>query len=319
MSDSLSPFVKLFFKAEPAKYSTTFINYSPYYRGLRLTRYGDTSHVVSPSAGIQFDGNGDYLVPDNYPTHPGASDFTLECIYIPLGMPTSDNWPAAWSSCQSIMGWGSPMAVDGFNMVLGSSQLMANHNNTKIAAGTHGMSAGTAYHLCLERYGTAITSRVNGVTVGTYTIGASAVGGGTGFYIGCETGEGAWLNGLIVAGRYTLGVARYQADFTPPASLEAPEPFYVKLRRHKTLNPWFGGDGQISMPIDELGAFGAYRCDLYSAESRRLLASKVSGANGALVWTGLDRSQKYFGVAHDPEQTLRPGISDRFIAPEKMP
>lgn len=318
MSDALSAYVRLLFQAEPLKYSTTFINYSPFYRSLLLTPYGDVVHVSTPINAIQFDGNGDYLVPANYPLHPGASDFTLEVLYRPIALPASDNWPSAWSSCQSLMGWGSPSAADGCNMVLGATQLMSNNNDAKIAAGTHGMTTGNLYHLSMERYGTTITNRVDGVTVGTYTIGASAVGGGSGFYIGSETGQGAWLNGLIVAGRYTMGVARYKADFTPPASLEAPDPFYVKLRRHKTLNPWFGGDGHIVMPIDELGTPGAYRCDLYSAESRRLLSSKISGTDGALTWVGLDRGKKYFGVAHDPEQILRPGISDKFITPDKM-
>lgn len=133
-------------------------------------------------------------------------------------------------------------------------------------------------------------------------------------------GVNGYHKGLLDEIIIVKGEALHTSAFTPPvAPYSAPAPVTARVVRPKRLNPWFGGDGQIAMPIDELSVYGAYRCDLYSAESRQLLASRMSGTDGALIWTGLDRSKKYFGVAHDPEQILRPGISDRFITPEKMP
>lgn len=295
MADALGDNVFLLVLADPTHYSSTFIDTRLKFP---FTATGNIAHVSSPIDAISFDGTGDGLMNSGI-FHPGALDCTLECFYRPATLPTSDDWPTTWYNCQVAMGWGTPSAGDGFNLCLGQTQIFAQQNNAKVAAGTHGMTTGTLYHLCMERYGTTLKTYVDGVEKGSYTIGTDSAGGGSGFYIGSEAGQGAWLNGYAPGFRYTLG-ARYQGAFTAPTSFELPDPCYIRLISPKTLNPWFGGAYRLAGTVSRLGAVGVYRVHLYDHASGMLLAETWSAADGSYAFEGLDyRPNGYYAVAYD--------------------
>ncbi len=321
MFDPLGTYVDFLFDAasELLQQYPAVINQSGIRRGQSIGLYGNASIVSSPITSIAFDGNGDYGMPVAY-THPGSNDCCLECFYRPIVMPTSDNWPSAWPSCHSMMGWGTPGATDGFNLVLGQTQVMAQNSDTKIAYGAHGMSVGNLYHLCAERYNGVITTYVNGVAKGNYSIGSSAVGAGSGFYIGCETGGGAWANGYMPAVRYTNGIARYKGEFTPPASFDPCDLLYVKLLPSlSSVNPLFGGNRQITTTVKRQGVPGAYVTDLLDRATKMHLARKTSNADGSLTFDGIEqRDTGYILISTDPQNDLLAGVTETFTT-DPMP
>lgn len=75
-------------------------------------------------------------------------------------------------------------------------------------------------HLAVSRVGTVITMYANGVSIGTTTIGAAAIGVGTiTFNVGYYPyfpGGGRYLNGYISNIRAVKGVAVYTSNFVPP-------------------------------------------------------------------------------------------------------
>lgn len=87
------------------------------------------------------------------------------------------------------------------------------------------ISASTAHtlntwvHVCIERVGDVITLYTNGVSRNTLSTANRPANPGTTTQIGQDQGApGATLNGYIDELRITTGVARYTANFTPPAA-----------------------------------------------------------------------------------------------------
>jgi hypothetical protein len=80
-------------------------------------------------------------------------------------------------------------------------------SDVQYSGDTHGLTINTWNYLAYVRSGTSIYFYVNNILRGSAAFSGS-IGTGSGTYVGCETGEGAFLNGYIQDLRITKGVAR---------------------------------------------------------------------------------------------------------------
>lgn len=81
------------------------------------------------------------------------------------------------------------------------------------------LSTGTWYHVAGVRHGNNFNTYLNGVSQGSATYSGSIIKGMTGQAIGAANagGTSSW-NGYVDEARISMGVARYTANFTPPAA-----------------------------------------------------------------------------------------------------
>lgn len=184
-----------------------------------ITRNGDATQgsftpYVPASWSAYFDGTGDYLQLSSQAMSLSSNNFTIEMwVYLNV-LPTSDNWPASWSSTGVLIAVGSANLGDGFNCIIGSTQIFCQNNDSKIGSATHGMVANRWYHVAYVRNGNTISFFVNGNLCGTVSF-STAIGTGASTWIGSETGQGAYINGYISNLRVVNGTALYTANFTP--------------------------------------------------------------------------------------------------------
>jgi len=169
------------------------------------TKYGTGS--------IRFDGTGDYLVPYNVNTNTyafGSGDFTIE-FWVRFG---------ALAGNQMIYD-SRPSATDGlYPMIYASGTSLRYYVNAadRITSGT--ISTNTWYHVAVARSATSTKMFIDGTQAGsTYTDSTVYINAANRPLIAQNgTNLGAALNGYIDELRVTQGVARYTANFTPPAS-----------------------------------------------------------------------------------------------------
>jgi hypothetical protein len=200
--------------------STTMTDNSKNNFVLTATNGAALSSVQSKFGGtsLALDGTNDYVsISGNNILNFASSDFTVECWVRLNAMPTSDAWPTNYSSHFIVITIGTPNLGDGIGFIIGQTKLIIQNNDGQSVNGTHGMTTNTWYHLAFVRYSNNLYLYVDGVQKGTAAY-SSAVGTGATTYIGCETGQGAFLNGYIDDLRVTKGVARYTSNFTPPTT-----------------------------------------------------------------------------------------------------
>jgi len=176
-------------------------------------QFGNTTGVIA------FDGTGDYLtVPSTgTPGDLGAGNFTVEF------------WHFLVSRLNT-----TPCLISNYTaFAAGSFALFAGHSSSSTTqyqlalngSGFPSINAGTIIyntwaHIAVVRSGTTISLYVNGTSVGSVTSSVNLNGTTGALFIG-TTGDalatGA-INGYIDDLRITKGVARYTANFTPPAA-----------------------------------------------------------------------------------------------------
>jgi hypothetical protein len=183
-------------------------SFSPY--GANWSNYLNNSSYINTQST-----SGDYLsVSNNSAFDIGTGDFTLEVWINPAQMPTSDAWPTNWWQHSSLFGRGTPSVGDGFDLVLGATRLIFHNNDVQMASGIHNITIGNWYHVAACRNSGTLRLFVNGNIVATSST-AFTGGGGSNFYIGCETGEGAYFSGYMSNVRFVVGTALYTTTFTP--------------------------------------------------------------------------------------------------------
>lgn len=171
-----------------------------------------SSSFYLPSASSSY-----ILAHENWSMNIGG-DFTIEAWIYLLSLPTADSWPTTYQNHMVIIASGTPSLGDGIGFLIGSSRLALHSNDVVYWSTAHGLSTNTWYHVAVSRSGSTLYYFVNGVAKGTNTW-SGVAGTGSNTYIGCETGQGAFLNGYIDDIRVTSGKARYTSNFTPPTSL----------------------------------------------------------------------------------------------------
>lgn len=170
----------------------------------------DTS--LGYNAGL-FDGSGDYLQASSDAAFGfGTGDFCVECIMVSTtpDMVSFDN-----------------RTTDEHGVMLVNQQPGSGGNNSISYYGTpgglrsggsgHATNDGNPHHLAWTRESGTFREFVDGVKTYEATM-TSDLGTSRPGRIGGAFNNAAWFNGWIVVHRITKGVARYTADFTPPAA-----------------------------------------------------------------------------------------------------
>jgi hypothetical protein len=187
--------------------STTITDNSPSPKTVTAVGNAQISTAQSKFGGasIAFDGTGDYLsIADNSSFDLGTGDFTIETwAYI---AETGDYTLYSHSAS------GGPMLLS-----FAGTFRFRRFAVADVVVASALPSTNTWVHIAASRNGTATKLFFNGVQTGStatdtadYTVAASV-------FIGSDAG-GADFNGYIDDFRITKGVARYTANFTPPAA-----------------------------------------------------------------------------------------------------
>ena len=201
--------------------NNTFLDKSG--NNLTITRTGSTTQgsfsPFSPAGWSGFfNGINSYLsIAGNNVFNFGSSDWTVDAWVYLNAMPTSDAWPTNYDNHMEIAGVGTVNLRDGVSFIIGQTKLLVQSNDTQYASTSHGLTINTWNHLAYIRSGNNILFYVNGITKGSAAFTGSVGTGGT-TYIGCETGQGAFLNGYISNLRVVKGQALYTNTFTPPTA-----------------------------------------------------------------------------------------------------
>ena len=148
----------------------------------------------------------------------GASDFTCEAWIFMNSLPVAgDTWPTNYSNNFVVMECGSPSLSDGFSCIIGNTKIFVQSNDVQYGTVNHGMVINTWYHVAWVRYNSTIYFYINGIQYGSVAFPVN-VGTGSGTYIGCETGQGAYFDGYISNIRVIQNQALYTGAFTPATS-----------------------------------------------------------------------------------------------------
>jgi hypothetical protein len=203
--------VSLLLHGDGANGSTTITDSSPSPKTVTAVGNAQISTAESKFGGasLLFAGLGNYATA-NILSSIGASNFTIEC-WAYLNNTSIDNF------CCTI---GDYFQTSGIALYVNTSgRIGAFGNNALIAAGTtQTVSSATWTHLAWSRQATTLRMFVNGVMDGTpsnsQSLSNALVQIGRGLY---NSNPGGTFNGYIDDFRITNGVARYTANFTPPA------------------------------------------------------------------------------------------------------
>lgn len=187
-------------------------------KGHAVTLIGNVARSAAQSKfggySAYFDGDVDFLYPVN--SGPdfafGTGDFTVEMwVYLPsLGV-------------ARILYDGRPATTNGPYVLtyVSSTNTIVFFVRSVAITGTTALAAMTWYHVALCRSGTSTKLFLNGVQEGaTYSDGNNYLGAANRPFIGID-GYNSWSSamlGYIDDLRVTKGVARYTANFTPPAA-----------------------------------------------------------------------------------------------------
>lgn len=167
---------------------------------------------------LYFESGSNYLsTPDNVIFQLGSGDWTIECwVYVTSNAGTN-----------GFLSKRNPSTYDGYCLGTDSSNqfwiTITNTAGTWTLAGSvlgTGVTPNTWHHLAAVRSGNTITGYVNGVAGTPYSFTGSVYEtGGKSVFIGNSDGGASGQNfkGYIDDFRITKGVARYAANFVPPA------------------------------------------------------------------------------------------------------
>ena len=158
---------------------------------------------------MYFDGTGDWLIaPDNVNLQLGTGNFTIE-FWLYLGATGAARGLVAKGTAST--GW--LVSTDASNKVVFTYA-------TSTITSSGALAGSTWYHIAVVREGTGSNQTkiyINGTNDGTGTV-STDFNQTSIMYVGANRTGGDALNGYIDDLRITKGVARYTANFTPPAA-----------------------------------------------------------------------------------------------------
>jgi YD repeat-containing protein len=211
--------VSLLLHGSGANGSVAVTDSSPLRQAVGVVGNAKISSAQSKFGGtaIAFDGSGDYLrIPYSADLAFGAGDFTIEAFVYKNA--NNANYSRIWNADGDY--------YEGLTASIDPSGNFAVYVTTTGTGWTHSLPVvanlanGQWHHLAVVRSGGSIYAFVNGVrSVVTTALGSTPLYSNTGVgrVIGGQSGADRALNGYIDEFRITKGVARYTANFTPPA------------------------------------------------------------------------------------------------------
>ena len=168
-----------------------------------------TSVVKYGTGSLKFDGTGDYLTwPALQSTTFGTGDFTVE-FWI--------NFSNSSGSSFYVIDTRNSGQTTNWAVFRPLGNTLDWFNGTTQFTGPTFTTTGTWTHVAYSRSGTSLRLFVNGTLTNTFTDSANYSTAPTIAYIGSRYSAAEQLNGYIDDLRITKGIARYTANFTPPA------------------------------------------------------------------------------------------------------
>ena len=224
LSDPHFASVKLLMGFEGTDGSTTFddesaADHSPFTVGGNAQI--DTAQFKFGASSLLLDGTGDYLtLPDHADWTPGAGDYTWEAHVRFNAIASGQNqFVSHYNNTGNQRGW--YFSYFQTSAILLFSWTLDGATAVNLSA-AWSPSLATQYHVATVRDGTTMRLFIDGVGVATAAIGASdsIFDSTSALHIGAfqSSGVTGFLNGWIDELRLTKGVARYTANFTPPAA-----------------------------------------------------------------------------------------------------
>ena len=134
-----------------------------------------------------------------------------------MQLPSADTWPTNWQNHSSLFGRGTASTADGYSLVLGATKLIFQSSDTAVLSGTHGITVGNWYHVAVSRTSGTLQLFVNGLSIASVSY-TGTPGAGANFYIGSETGQGAYFYGYMSNVRLVKGTGLYTTTFTPSST-----------------------------------------------------------------------------------------------------
>ena len=205
--------VSLLLHGDGANGSTTITDNSPSPKTVTAVGNAQISTAQSKFGGasIAFDGSGDYC------TTPYSSAFNLE-----VGNWTIElfAYPSTFSGAHGLFGSADVMSNTGLVVRFFNNKLQFWVNGFgNLVQQVEGNSTGTWYHIALARNGSTNTLYLNGSAIGSNTQ-TPVIGSPSNVAIGrtFSSLDSEYFNGYIDDLRITKGIARYTANFTPPAA-----------------------------------------------------------------------------------------------------
>jgi hypothetical protein len=220
--------VSLLLHGDGTNGSTTITDNSPSPKTVTAVGNAQISTAQSKFGGasVRFDGTGDYLsVPVNSDLSFGTANFTIECwFYIAANSSPNADTNRIAELISSANGFSNnwELQVTGNSSVTGSGLLFSN-----TVAGTGGTISYTGtiiqstwHHVAAVRSGTTTSIYFNGTSVASGTLANQTVNQVNPIWVGGLNlpSYNHNLNGYIDDLRITKGIARYTANFTPPAA-----------------------------------------------------------------------------------------------------
>jgi hypothetical protein len=165
-------------------------------------KYGDSS--------LTFGGSGDYLtIPSNTDFAFGTGDFTVEFWFNTSNTTTRQDPISVYTSTT---GFGVALSYDN------ATDVTFYNGNTILINTTGAQWTGNTWnHLAVSRSGTTLRAFINGNQIASVTNSTNFTVASS-LFIGAAGNASLPLNGFIDDLRITKGVARYTANFTPPAA-----------------------------------------------------------------------------------------------------
>lgn len=204
--------------------STTFTDYSPSPKS--VTRNGDTQISTAQfkwngSSGY-FDGSGDFLsIPTSTAFDFGTGNFTIEFWYLKAGTPQEYARIFQTTNGDAFTGITISFDLQTDNLRCDISYTGTGGSWSLSVANIGTVSATEWRHFAIVRDSTTIRFFQNGVQQTIAAIGSNPLyysSSQTTVVIGGQTSPSRSVNGYINDFRVTKGVARYTANFTPPAA-----------------------------------------------------------------------------------------------------
>lgn len=197
--------------------STTFTDES----GKVWTAYGnaqiDTAQSKFGGASGLFDGTGDYIYTSHNDFKAGTADFTVDFWLRTISL------AAEQGLFDFLVSGGAGSRLNAVILVLQTTGRLNFYTNTSYRTASNTvLSTNTWYHIVFTRISGVFKYFINGTldaSTTTLNVDIQSGGGFVGGYADINTGN---MNAHMDELRYSKGIARWTADFTPPTSPYAP-------------------------------------------------------------------------------------------------
>ena len=171
-----------------------------------------TTQAKWGAGSLKFDGTGDYITGDTQFPAVGTADLTIEFWLYMTGT------PAYCSICDFR---GGTSDFEPYISYESAAMRVQIKNGQRMISAGGSIAQNTWYHIALSRNSTVFKAYINGVQFGSNYTDATSYGKRNltlgAFYDQRNTGTSTKLIGHVDDFRYTSGVGRYPAAFTPPA------------------------------------------------------------------------------------------------------